>query len=68
MFIKQPIILMTIYLMLTGVFGMWLLGWGALWANQRKLPKEERLNKWKVLLFIANNIAVTEDSLFVEAL
>jgi Mn2+/Fe2+ NRAMP family transporter len=59
MFIKQPIILMTIYLMLTGVFGMWLLGWGALWANQRKLPKEERLGKWKAALFIANNIAVT---------
>ncbi|HIH28352.1 MAG TPA: divalent metal cation transporter, partial [Thermoplasmata archaeon] len=35
MFIQKPIILMTIYLLLTGVFGMWLLGWGALWANQR---------------------------------
>lgn len=59
MFIKQPIILMTIYLMLTGVFGMWLLGWGALWANQRHLPKAERLSKWKVALFVVNNIAVT---------
>lgn len=59
MFIKQPIILMTIYLMLTGVFGMWLLGWGALWANQKHLPKAERLGKWKVALFLINNIAVT---------
>ncbi|GEM_PF-1063639 len=59
MFIKQPIILMTIYLMLTGVFGMWLLGWGALWANQKHLPKEERLGKWKVALFFINNIVVT---------
>ena len=59
MFFKQPIILMTIYLMLTGVFGMWLLGWGALWANQRKLPKEERLGRWKTALFLINNIVVT---------
>jgi len=59
LFIKQPIILMTIYLMLTGVFGMWLLGWGALWANQKHLPKEERLGKWKVALFFINNIVVT---------
>jgi Mn2+/Fe2+ NRAMP family transporter len=59
MFIQKPIILMTIYLLLTGVFGMWLLGWGALWANQRHLPKEQRLGKTKVVLFLINNIVVT---------
>lgn len=59
MFIQQPIILMTIYLLFTGVFGMWLLGWGALWANLKHLPKEERLSKWKVALFFINNIVVT---------
>ncbi|MCX6661774.1 MAG: Nramp family divalent metal transporter [Euryarchaeota archaeon] len=59
MFIQKPIILMTIYLLLTGVFGMWLLGWGALWANQRHLPKEQRLGKTKVALFLVNNIIVT---------
>lgn len=59
MFIQKPIILMTIYLLLTGVFGMWLLGWGALWANQRHLPKEQRLGKTKVALFLVNNIVVT---------
>jgi len=59
MFIEKPIILMTIYLLLTGVFGMWLLGWGALWANQRKLPKEQRLGKAKLALFVGSNIAVT---------
>jgi len=59
MFIEKPIILMTIYLLITGVFGMWLLGWGALWANQRKLPVEQRLGKAKLTLFVASNIAVT---------
>jgi hypothetical protein len=59
MFIQKPIILMTIYLLLTGVFGMWLLGWGALWANQKQLPKEQRLGKVKFTLFVLNNIAVT---------
>jgi len=59
MFIQKPIILMTIYLLLTGVFGMWLLGWGALWANQRHLPKEQQLGKAKVILFLVNNIVVT---------
>ncbi len=59
MFIEKPIILMTIYLLLTGVFGMWLLGWGALWANQRKLPKEQRLGKAKFTLFVVSNIAIT---------
>ena len=59
MFIEKPIILMTIYLLLTGVFGMWLLGWGALWANQRQLPKEQRLGTAKLTLFVASNIAVT---------
>jgi Mn2+/Fe2+ NRAMP family transporter len=59
MFIQKPIILMTIYLLLTGVFGMWLLGWGALWANQMHLPKEQQLGKAKVILFLINNIAVT---------
>ena len=59
MFIQKPIILMTIYLLLTGVFGMWLLGWGALWANQKKLPKEQRLGKVKFTLFLISNIAVT---------
>jgi Mn2+/Fe2+ NRAMP family transporter len=59
MFIEKPIILMMIYLLLTGVFGMWLLGWGALWANQRKLPKEQRLGKAKLALFVGSNIAVT---------
>jgi len=50
---------MTIYLLLTGVFGMWLLGWGALWANQRQLPKEQRLGKAKLILFVISNISVT---------
>ena len=59
MFIEKPIILMTIYLLLTGVFGMWLLGWGALWANQKQLPKEQRLGKAKFTLFLISNIAVT---------
>jgi Mn2+/Fe2+ NRAMP family transporter len=59
MFIEKPIVLMTIYLLLTGVFGMWLLGWGALWANQKQLPKEQRLGKAKFLLFLISNIAVT---------
>jgi hypothetical protein len=59
MFIGQPIILMTVYLLFTGVFGMWLLGWGALWANQKHLPKEKRLRRWKVALFFINNIVVT---------
>lgn len=59
MFIGQPIILMTVYLLFTGVFGMWLLGWGALWANQKHLPKEKRLSRWKVALFFINNIVVT---------
>ena len=59
MFIQKPIILMTIYLLLTGVFGMWLLGWGALWANQKQLPKEQRLGKTKFALFVINNIVVT---------
>jgi Mn2+/Fe2+ NRAMP family transporter len=59
MFIQKPIILMTIYLLLTGVFGMWLLGWGALWANQKHLPKEQRLGKGKFALFLLNNIVVT---------
>ena len=59
MFIQKPIILMTIYLLLTGVFGMWLLGWGALWANQKLLPKEQRLGKGKFALFLLNNIVVT---------
>ncbi len=59
MFIQKPIILMTIYLLLTGVFGMWLLGWGALWANQRQLPKEQQLGKGKFILFVINNILVT---------
>lgn len=59
MFIQKPIILMTIYLLLTGVFGMWLLGWGALWANQKQLPKEQQLGKAKFTLFVINNILVT---------
>jgi len=59
MFVQQPIILMTIYLLATGVFGMWLLGWGALWANQRQLPAEQRFGKAKLALFLGSNIAVT---------
>jgi len=59
MFFEKPIILMTIYLLLTGVFGMWLLGWGALWANQKKLPKDQRLGKTKMTLFVISNIAIT---------
>jgi Mn2+/Fe2+ NRAMP family transporter len=59
MFIQKPIILMTIYLLLTGVFGVWLLGWGALWENQKQLPKEQRLGKAKFTLFVISNIAVT---------
>lgn len=59
MVIEKPIILMTLYLLLTGVFGMWLLGWGALWANQRHLPKEERIGKGMFLIYVVNNIIVT---------
>lgn len=59
MVIEKPIILMTLYLLLTGVFGMWLLGWGALWANQRHLPKEERIGKSMFLIYVVNNIIVT---------
>lgn len=59
MVIEKPIILMTLYLLLTGVVGMWLLGWGALWANQRHLPLEQRFSRWKVALFLASNLAVT---------
>jgi len=59
MFIQKPIILMTIYLLLTGVFGVWLLGWGALWANQKKLPKEQHLGKAQFTIFVISNIAVT---------
>jgi len=59
MVIEKPIILMTLYLLLTGVFGMWLLGWGALWANQRHLPKEERIGKGMFLIYAVNNVIVT---------
>jgi hypothetical protein len=65
MFIQKPIILMTIYLLLTGVFGMWLLGWGALWANQKQLPKEQQLGKRKFILFVINNILVTVFIVFI---
>ena len=58
-FIERPIILMTLYLLVTGVFGMWLLGWGALWANQRHLPKEERVGKGMFAVYLINNIVVT---------
>jgi hypothetical protein len=59
MVIEKPIILMTLYLLLTGVFGMWLLGWGALWANQRHLPKEERIGKGMFSIYLLNNIVTT---------
>jgi hypothetical protein len=59
MLFEKPIILMTLYLLLTGVFGMWLLGWGALWANQRHLPKEQRFGKGMLAIYIINNILVT---------
>lgn len=65
MFIQQPIILITIYLLLTGVFGMWLLGWGALWANQRHLPVEQRFSRWWVGVLLVSNVAVT---VFIAAL
>jgi hypothetical protein len=59
MVMEKPIILMTLYLLITGVFGMWLLGWGALWANQRHLPKEERFGRGMFLIYLLNNIVVT---------
>jgi hypothetical protein len=59
MVMERPIILMTLYLLMTGVFGMWLLGWGALWANQRHLPKEERFGKAMFLIYVLNNVVVT---------
>ncbi len=59
MVIEKPIILMTLYLLLTGVFGMWLLGWGALWANQRHLPKEERFGKGMFIVYLLSNIITT---------
>jgi hypothetical protein len=65
MVLEKPIILMTLYLLITGVFGMWLLGWGALWANQKHLPKEERFGKGMFLIYLISNIAVT---IFIVAL
>ncbi|MBN1281281.1 MAG: divalent metal cation transporter [Candidatus Thermoplasmatota archaeon] len=59
MVIEKPIILMTLYLLMTGVFGMGLLGWGALWANQRHLPKDQRFGKGMVLIYLISNIVVT---------
>lgn len=59
MFIKQPIILSSIYLFLTGVIGMWLFGWGALWANQKYLPKEQKFGRYMFIILLLNNIIVT---------
>jgi Mn2+/Fe2+ NRAMP family transporter len=59
MFIQQPIILATTYLLLTGVIGMWLLGWGALLANQKYLPKEQRFGKKMLIILLVNNLVVT---------
>jgi len=58
-FIKQPIILSSIYLLLTGVIGMGLFGWGALWANQKCLPKEQRFGKAIFAIMLLSNIAAT---------
>ena len=56
MIIERPIIFMTIYLLITGVFGMWLLGWGALWANQTQLPEEERFSSPMFAVMFFSNI------------
>jgi hypothetical protein len=59
MLIQQPIILASIYLLVTGVIGMWLLGWGALWANQRQLPKAQRFSFPMMVILLLSNIATT---------
>ena len=59
MFFESPIILMTVYLLFMGVFAMWLLGWGALYANQKYLPEEKRFGSWSFSLMFLANIATT---------
>lgn len=59
MLIEKPIILMTLYLFISGVIGFCLFGWGALWANQRHLPKKLRFRKSMFILLLISNIILT---------
>ncbi len=59
MLMEKPIILMTFYLFINGVIGFCLFGWGALWANQRHLKKEQRFGKGMFIILLLNNIALT---------
>lgn len=55
----SPILLMSIYLLSAGVIGFCIFGWGALWANQRKLPREKRFNKSMLTVMMGVNIILT---------
>jgi Mn2+/Fe2+ NRAMP family transporter len=59
MLYQSPILLMTVYLLVAGVFAMWLLGWGALYANQKYLPEEKRFSTPSFALMFFANIATT---------
>ena len=59
MLYPSPIILMTAYLLIAGVFAMWLLGWGALYANQKYLHEEKRFSTPSFALMFFANIATT---------
>jgi len=59
MFFESPILLMTAYLLILGVIGMWLLGWASLYANQKYLPEENRFKTWSFALMFFANIATT---------
>jgi hypothetical protein len=59
MFLESPIILMTAYLLIMGVFGMWLLGWASLYANQKYLPKEKRFGTPTFTIMFFANIVTT---------
>jgi len=55
----SPILLITIYLFSAGVIGFCVFGWGALWANQRKLPREKKFNKGMLIMMVGVNIILT---------
>ncbi|HEC81948.1 MAG TPA: hypothetical protein ENI42_05955 [Thermoplasmatales archaeon] len=59
MLMEKPIVLMTLYLFINGVVGFALFGWGALWANQRHLPKEQRFGKNTFTILLASNVLLT---------
>jgi len=59
MLIEKPIVLMTIYLFINGVIGFCLFGWGALWANQRHLPADQRFKPSMLIILLINNVILT---------